>query len=257
MENSKKILRSNCDPTPTLNSQSGYALILFITLLPVIMASLTFLFCSQYLTKNWSQSFHICRSELFKVQTSVAQNLEQLLKLNSQAKSLRVALGLAQAKLAFAMVKADPLLIAAATKEISKINKQKKQLDIIQKSIINHANLKLKAGTWRVTQKLKKQNSENQISASSFMKIQISPIKSISNRLAVVPDNSDLAPVYELKNPFSDNQMLSVSWKTYFETGLKGEMPWLQNRYQKVSSCTVTLRKKDNKFLPQIRRDKF
>ena len=93
--------RFNCIAPPrALKTQNGFASMMFLSVLPVLLAGLLFLLFSQYYLKNWMQSLHICRTELLKTQESVGGTLEKLMGLNKEALSLRTQKRLAYIELA-------------------------------------------------------------------------------------------------------------------------------------------------------------
>jgi hypothetical protein len=96
--------RSNQSSSQTnLKDQKGFATVLLLTFLPVLLAGLFFLLFSQYYLKNWMQSLYICRTELLSAQEMTAKYLKRLMDLNPMAKSLRLALQMAQIQLAAAI----------------------------------------------------------------------------------------------------------------------------------------------------------
>src|SRR5690606_38605562 len=106
----------------------------------------------------WMESLHICRTSLLESQKKTAKHLNQLIRLNPTAKALRLALQMAQIELAVAIAAENPFLIAKATKKILQIEKQRQQLDRLQKSLIALGNFELSRGAAQALLKLRKQN---------------------------------------------------------------------------------------------------
>lgn len=214
---------------------------MFLSVLPVILAGLLFLLFSQYYLKNWMQSLHICRTELLRTQASVSKTLEKLMALNKTAIALRIELIAAKAELASAIASENPALVLKAWRKLRAVQRQQKLLDQEQKFLIWTANANMLKGTQKVSQKLRLQDQKNQSTISNLFSYRIHSILSQPNQLAVKPDKPDTAPVYELENDFTRKQALHVSWISEFETTSKGASQWLSNHHRKNQSCSASL----------------
>lgn len=258
-ENEFSLPRSNCSShSAKINSNEGFASILMLTALPVLLAALMFFAYSSFLVKNWMQSLHICRSGLIQTQKEVAVDLEALLRLNPLAQTLRLRLKMAYIKLAAAIASQNWGVAAQARIEISQIKAQQKKLDIAQKLLIQKANLRMKTGSFKVYQELRSQNTFIAQRLPWFFSFSIQAQMPRPNVLAVKSDTPEMAPVYELKNAFERLQALSVSWISRFASGEQKDMKWISNKHIRKDSCSITLSSKDNlSFYPQMIEDKL
>lgn len=243
-------------PPKILRRQDGFAATVFLTILPVILAGLFFLLFSQYFKKNWMQSLYICRSELLQTQTATGQHLKKLMALNAQARFLRVALNFAYAELAAGYATENPILIARAQQEIQRIKAQQKRLDVQQKTIIFAANTTMMSGVQKVASLLHRQNQWNQARMPDTFSYQIRSISPAPKLLAVKPDRPEIAPVYELKNDFTQEQALRVSWTSAFQTRSKETFRWLSNRHQIKQSCSASLKESGSSYPSTLIEDK-
>ncbi len=258
-ENGFSLSGSNCSShSAKLNSNKGFASILMLTALPVLLAALMFFAYSSFLVKNWMQSLHICRSGLIQTQKEVALDLEALLRLNPVAQTLRLRLKMAYVKLAAAIASQNWGLAAQARIEIAQIKAQQKKLDLAQKLLIQKANLRMKMGSFRAYQELRSQNAFIAQRLPWFFSYSIQAQMPRPNVLAVKPDTPEMAPVYELKNAFERLQALSVSWSSRFASGEQKDMKWISNKHIRKDFCSITLSSKDNPtFYPQMIEDKW
>lgn len=249
--------RSNQPATADrLNSQKGFATALLLVALPALLAGLMFFVFSGFLVKNWMQSLHTCRSELMRTQELASQDLNALMKLNPLAKTLRLRLKLAYIKLAAAIAHYNWGMAAQARLEIAQIQAQQRQLDLTQKALIQMANVKMAMGLYKAYQSLRMQNQINQTRIPWFFSFRIDPRPPSPVLLAVKPDIPEVAPVYELKNPFSRSQALSLSWISSFASGKGDKMLWIQNRHSKKDYCSVSLEEKGSSFAVKMIADR-
>lgn len=240
-----------------MKNQQGFANIAFLSFLPILVISFLTLLFSQYLTKNWMQALHTCRTELLSTQNQVGKDLKRLMEMNKVAGSLRMALQAAYVELAAAIAAENPGWVAKVRWQIQQIKTQQKILDASQKTVIALANFKLNAGVYQVMQKIYKQNAENQARLPDFFRFQIKNILPFPTLLAVRPDKADIAPVYELKQKFNEAQAIHVSWISYFQTTDKGPLKWLINSHSKEQYCQVTLKPEGNNFLEVLKEDRL
>lgn len=249
--------RSNSSsPQRQLKNEKGFAYLLLISLLPVILSAGFFLLFSQFLQKNWMQALHTCRAELLQTQKRTGQHLDHLLKLNWQVKALRASMIKAQAELAYAAITFNGPLAAKATAEIARIRRLQQGIDKIQKGLILMANFEMSSGSARIMSRLKTQSLELQSRLPEFFSFRIHSIRAAPVKLAVKPDSSDVAPVYELLPQFSEKQALTISWISEFHSSSTKGSQWLVNQHQKKDSCSATLKEEKSKFSEILKEDK-
>jgi len=241
-----------------LRRQNGFASTIFLSILPVLLAGLFFLLFSQYYLKNWMQSLHICRTKLLETQASVGKTLEKLMALNSEARALRIALQVAYAELATGIATENPGLIAKATRDIARIKRLQKNLDLLQKSHIWAGNTEMLSGIQKVARNLRTQDQWNRAHLPDFFTFRIHRIMTFPKVLAVKPDRPEIAPVYELQNDFTHEQSLNVSWISEFQTQSKNRetLRWLSNHHNIKQSCSASLKSEGRSFPPTLSEDK-
>lgn len=232
-------------PQKILKQENGFAAVVFLTILPVLLAGLFFLLFSQYYLKNWMQSLHICRTELLETQASVGKDLDRLMKLNPQVKALRIALNIAYIQLAAAIAAQNPAAAAAAQARIMQIKQQQRLLAGVQKALIFSANSKMLSGPLKVSRRLREQDQWNQARMPALFSFRTHQIRTFPNTLAVKPDSPDAPPVYELQKDFTQAQALNVSWTSEFQTNTKERFGWIQNHHKLKQNCSASL--KDDK----------
>lgn len=241
-----------------LKNEKGFIQIFLLSLLPIVLSGILVLLFSQFFLKNWMESVHICRTELLATQKATQDHLERLMDLNPMAKSLRIALKMAQIQLAIAiaMTPPNPALVAKAKAEIARIQQQRKQLELLQKSTILAANLEMARGVQSVVSKLRLQSQKLQSRLPDLFEFRIHSIRPFPTTLAVRPDKPDIAPVYELQKPFTQKQALSVSWISEFKTKHAERYQWIQNRHKKKDGCSASLFSEAQDFSEGLVEDK-
>ena len=252
-----ELSRSNQPTAQILKSQGGFAMVLGLSLLPIILAAgFAFLF-SSHLIKNWMQSLHICRTELLKTQSEAKKSLENLLTLNNLAASLRAELLAARMELAAAIAAENPGLIARAEAHILKVQSRQRVLDQTQKKLIFAANFQMNSGLQKVTSKLHLQDATNLSRSTSLFHFRINSIRTSLRTLAVHPDSPDIAPIYELDKNFTEAQGLSVSWNSSFQTNSNKGFRWIQNQHTKKDHCSASLQSQNGTFKEILTEDKL
>jgi len=238
-------------PQKILRQEDGFAATVFLTILPVLLAGLFFLLFSQYYLKNWTQSLYTCRSELLDTQAAVRKNLEKLMALNPEVRALRIALNEAYVELAAAAAAENPGWAAEVQRRINQIKMQQRQIDAQQKFYIMTSNLKMANGAQKVIRLLHEQDQWNQSHLPSMLSFRIRNIAPKLTLLAVKPDIPDVAPVYEPKNDFTQEQELRVSWISEFQTQPTERFRWLSNHHKINQSCGASLKDEGATF-PEI-----
>lgn len=241
---------------PSLASERGFAQTFFISLLPILLAGFLVVLFSQFFLKNWMQSLHICRTELLHSQKKASIPLKNLLELNKLAKSLRIALAMAKAQLALAIATKNPGLAAKAIADITRIEGQRRQLGLLQKTLILQANGEMARGLTAAVSKIRRQSSSLQSRLPDFLAYRIHTIRPVPAVLAVKPDRPDVAPVYELLPEFTRRQALHISWISQFQTRKQEQHKWIRNHHRKYDSCGASLDPSGKGFQEVLHGDK-
>jgi hypothetical protein len=239
-----------------LENERGFVTVFALSLMPLILAAGFAVFFSYFLSQNWMQSLHSCRTVLLETQESTGKDIDRLMSMNSTAKALRLSLAVSQTALAAALAHLNFPVAIQLTKTIKQIRQQQRFLDQAQKAVLLSAKLKMVTGVFRAKQALARQNLQVQRRLPSFFGFSITDIRQSQPHLAVKPDSPDLAPVYELEPGFNDRQALHLSWKSQFTT--KGrEQKWFNNTHQKKDACSASLKEQAGKFQAVLSAAKF
>ncbi len=239
-------------PQRILEGQKGFALLFLLSFLPVVVAGILILYFSQLLTSNWMQASHICRTELLKVQKVAGSRISELLKLNPQARLLRRLKTQAQLELATAIALQNPAMIAKANSDLIRIKTLQSNLDLAQRFIVERANLEMTLGLQKAAGFIRRQSQVMQSRNPRFIQFEIRSVRTVSQSLAVYPDRTDIAPVYELKEPFQETQALSVSWIAQFQTVSTGGASWIRNQHHKQGACAASLTTRDKMTFSEV-----
>jgi hypothetical protein len=237
-----------------LRNEKGFALALILSVLPILIgAGLVALFTMNYMQMN-AHHLYICRTESLKTQNQVGKNLETLLKLNPLSRELRIEKIAADVAVAAAIAAYGYGLPAARAYEQS-VKVRRVALDIEQRALIIRSNALLLKTYFQTRSELNAQISKDLGMLRPFITSTFSMRFSAPTYLAVRPDKTDLAPVYETQPQFEKRMTLVHRWQYRLSVAdflgkfLKGEQEF--NR-----DCSVTLSEKDNKWQGKIREDK-
>ena len=237
----------------TVNGQKGFAYVMMLSLIPLLLSGFLFLLFSQFLLQNWMKSLSLCRTELLLTQKEVGAQLQKLMGLNPIAKTLRARMKIAQLHLAMALQSGNPAAIIAIQKKIHEITRAQEQLDDLQKSIVRASNQRMRRGQEKVFEMLKQQNQQVQAQDLLLFRYHIRPMNASPQELSVQPDRPDRAPIYELKHDFESQQALHVSWISKFQTTHQTGNPWIQNQHKKIGTCGASISQEKNRFKERLR----
>ncbi|NUN04407.1 MAG: hypothetical protein HUU57_01480 [Bdellovibrio sp.] len=236
-----------------LKSEKGFALAMIMALLPVFVVGLIILFSVVNVTQTDLSVKHVCRKEGLTAQKRVAPLLTSLLNLNPLARSLRLQLLAAQAARALAIAQQNWLLVDKQTKKINELMQKRKELDIRQKQIIQQSNLILafhhSATRTRLRQTL-------QSRSDVLMSLQMRAFNGKAPKLAVRPDDSDIAPPYSPQEDFEHKQSLAHEWQYRLSVRRPFSL-FVSNEFDFKKSCAVTLVKENSKWQPTVSKGKF
>lgn len=201
-----------------MKSQKGFATILLISILPAVLAGGFFLFTGFSFFKSDLGTLNTCRVLQLETQNKVAKNLTKLLRLNPTALRLRLSQIRAQKALAAAISAGNPVGIAAAETYLLHIQMQRQALDIRQKALIVGADTLLKTGSRRIQDALLREWNHH----TQGLKIWFEGHLKLASRhvpsLAVQADFPEIAPLYQIRVPFSEFQHWSETWTLDLKT---------------------------------------
>lgn len=236
-----------------LHNNKGYALALMAALLPVLMG-LLFLGAAVMITLKVNQQYlYTCRTEGVRGQRLVGPHLKVLLSLNPVSVALRTKKYLAMGKMAAALAAQNYVALAKATTEYNAALENLRKLDIQQKQLIQQSNLLLRTAHQKTQIKLRQDGSANKtlgILESTFSVDFREPPK-----LAVHPDDTDIAPTYSLEKDFENKQALVQKWQ-YTLRVVRPLRRLLSGIFHFEKSCAITLKEENKSWQPKVKKDK-
>lgn len=236
----------------SLKNEKGFALALIMALLPVFVAGLVVMFSTVNVTQIDLAAKHVCRKEGLSAQKRVAPLLTTLLSLNPLARSLKIQLLAAEAARALAVAQQNWVAAAKLSRKINEIKQKRKELDIRQKQIIQQSNLIL--GLNHSTTSLRiRQNLHAK--SNMLMSLQLLSLNGQAPKLAVRPDDSDVAPAYSPKDDFAQEQALAHEWQ-YRLSVRRPFSYFVSNEFDFKKSCAVTLVKENSQWEPTVNKGK-
>ncbi|KHD89145.1 MAG: hypothetical protein OM95_04785 [Bdellovibrio sp. ArHS] len=232
-----------------MKNQKGFALILMLACLPVVVSGFLFLSAVFGFMQSDLAMKYQCRVQGQTGQRAVAPYLQKLLALNSTAKKLKIEELKAYAQLA----SFNPFLVAAAKARLLKVRIQKEQLDIKQKQLINQANIVLRDAFTKTRKELLKTQSSL---SNLLFKVSHFSLQGQVPLLAVRPDYPDTAPTYSPDFEFAEKQSLAHEWQ-YTLSVRRPFSQFLSGEFQFHKACAVSLAEENSQWVPKIIRGKF
>lgn len=233
-----------------LQNNKGQTLITWLVLLSVSLLIILSLGSALILVQNRMQVMNICRLEGLRIQNEVTPLIKGLFALNPEARSLRVQLILAQARLATALALVNIPAATQARIEISQIRAQQHLLVATQKTIIQTANIKLHSGTFSTYEKLKTALAQIKSRSRGWVEVDFILHTPKVPQLAVKPEDYNLAPPYLPRKNFESQQVTSQFWQETYRFKI-----FLKSVHRSYSQCHATL--EENSWEPKIKRDKL
>jgi hypothetical protein len=236
----------------------GTAYILLIALLPVLLiTAYGMLFLKAWLRPEQS-ALHICRAELLRTLDNAKIDIVKILNLNNKILETRKARAHADALLKAALLTLNPELIATAKAALMVIISYQKGLHILQNSFVLQGNLNLNRNISQSRNKV--QDSLEQIRKQYYgvyeLESKFSPV--FPKQLAVrqIPSVDPGPPIYELKQPFFEQQALHISWSIEISHTKAGGSTWNNQIIKKQDTCGASLDGKIESLTPVLSTDK-
>lgn len=220
-----------------MKKEGGFALILFLALLPVVLAMAFALGAGSLMIGDRRAALNSCRKELLDGLRKASTPMRELLNLNPMATTLRLESQRLTAALASAA--GNPAATAILTARLTQIQSQRIRLEAIQRKLFAQAASHLRTGQLSAGIALR--------SSAEWLKIRVN--HSSPPRPAVRPVGPGPAPDWEKIPPFSDRQALEQTWQWSFE--IKGVASrFLKSSYRREEKCGATL---DDSWNAQLR----
>ncbi len=239
-----------------MKSSEGFATILFLSLLPLILAAGIALFFAFDLLKSDLAILNVCRAKALAVQNKAGRNLTKLLKLNPRAVSLRAEEARAEKILVSAVESGNPGAIAAAEAYLLSVKMRRQDLHIRQRALIDTADAWLAAGGTELPRELQREWLQHHRGLSSWLESRFQTGRTSLAKLAVMADLPEVAPVYLLRPDFVEAQAWKQTWSFRLTT-----IGWAR-RYLNFNggferSCTVSLYVDGEEWFARLKKDKF
>jgi hypothetical protein len=238
-----------------MKSKKGFATVLLLSLLPVILAAGLALFFTFNFLKSDLAVLNVCRAKELEVQSKVGRNLTKLLTLNPRALTLRLEEARAEKALASAVESGNPAAIAAAEAYLLSIKMRRQDLHVRQRALIETADAWLRAGSLELPHELQQEWFRHHRGLSSWLesRFQIGHVRAA--KFAVMPDLPEVAPVYLLPPDFVEAQAWKQSWR--FQLATTG---WSRGFFKFNGgferSCTVSLYPDGDDWVAHLKKDK-
>lgn len=237
-----------------LLNENGYAMAIMAALLPVLMGLLLLSSAVLIIIKTDQQYQHTCRLEGTLGQYKVAPHLKALLALNPVSKVLRAKKTIAMAKIVAATASQNYVALAKATAEYNLAIQNLRKLDAGQKELIRQSNLALFRSHIATRFNLHRQGVQNihlGILEGHFSMNSPPPPK-----LAVRPDDADLAPTYSPEKDFENKQALVQKWQYTLQI-IPPLHRLVDGKFKFEKSCAITLREENHTWEPKVKRGKY
>lgn len=233
-----------------LGNNGGQTLVTWLVLMSLILLVTISVGSAMTLIQNRMQAISVCRMESLRAQSEVEPMIKKLFSLNPEAKLLRLLMIAAKARLVAAVAHFNAPMAAQARYDIARIRERQKALDRTQKILVQTANITLHRGTFSTYSKLKATFQEIKARGVGWADIEFNLRNPRIPKLAVKPEDHNLAPSYITRKNFEKQQATSQFWtQTYRIKGL------FKFTHQSQSQCHATL--EENTWVPKIRKDKL
>lgn len=201
LKNTSAFTKIESNGPSVLSNQTGSTLLILILFLSsfglFFLGPLAKMLSTLQQTQN---QLHICRDTVYRGQAQASRELDQLMGLNTMAKSLRVARKAAEVAAKMAQLTGEPFTIAKTQAALQVVKASQATLKLTQQALLAKIKASWASDSIKVRQRLQK--------AGATMVIVRSP------NLPVRPDRTpDAAPVYEVKKNFFKETAWHVSWR--------------------------------------------
>jgi hypothetical protein len=243
--------------TPKFKSDAGFFSIQFLFVVSLISVTLITYGYVFYAQKQKDQFRKVCYFDLAEIQKNMVKAEKQLFLLNPESTALRFRLKILYLELAAATAAQNYALATKIGLDIESTLGLQKNLDILQKLMIQKAQQQALAQLIHLNRELIRAHQQEQRIWISLLQenrrydLKLNPI------LAVRSDSiGGLAPNYELLDNYQRLQELRLSLQYEF-TNRKESQNLLSTKQSFQFSCTVSFSKKDQLWDLKINQDKL
>jgi hypothetical protein len=238
-----------------VTSQRGFATVLFLGTIPVLVAGGLMAFIGFSFLKADMAVLNVCRAGQLEIQDKVGRDLGKLFSLNPKALKLRAGQHLAEYKLQMAIAGGNPYAIAAAEARLLYVQTQRQALAFRQRVLIQSANMKFSLATPQITQAMLSEWKSHMLPLRSWVagNIGLSSLKVPT--LSVRPDFPDAAPAYERLPQFEEVQ----SWAHFWQLQVEGSL-WTKHfltfKGRFPRSCSTSLYNDTDSWVGKLKKVK-
>lgn len=183
----------------TSNSR-GFITMTLLILTPVFVSVFFLSFAFLLVLKRHNQAYFLCYKAGAKIQKTLQGRLKTLIRMNTQAKLLRMRRNIAEIRYNTALISLEPINISKAWQNLQEVKSSQKSFAQKQKNILQQAKINLQV-QWR-TFKLKSKKYIYNVKKT---------FDSESLALRKEPPSSD-SPDYTPVSNFSEKQKIKISW---------------------------------------------
>ncbi|HVK62513.1 MAG TPA: hypothetical protein VM432_13225 [Bdellovibrionales bacterium] len=235
-------------------NQRGFGVVSFLALTPLLITIVVVMLAVMRLLTLDAKAKHECRSQLLKSQNEISRRLEELLKLNSKAKMLRMEREAADAGVKAAA--AYPLLLPAALEIQATVIAMQLALAARQKTLIYSSRLQSQTAPAHTLVSIRSSLTDKLLSSSP--QFSNTRLRTGLFPLTSSPQHS-LTPDYEPAMGFSREQVLSLS----LEVPISNLFPkWIGGFVDFAgltlkTSCTTTIEKGERRWAAALKPDNW
>lgn len=171
-----------------------------LILTPVFVSVFLLSFSFLLVLKRHNQAYFLCYKTGAKIQKTLQGHLKKLIRMNTQAKLLRIRRNIAELRYKMALMSLEPLNISKALQSLQEVKKSQKLFVQQQEGILKQAKISLKIH-WQGF-KLKSRKYIYNVRKT----FNLEPLA-----LRKEPSSSD-SPSYMPVPDFSENQKIKISW---------------------------------------------
>lgn len=223
-----------------MKGPEGFATLLLLSLLPVILAGGLLVFSAFSIFKTDLGTLNLCRARQLETQNKAAKKMERLLKLNPQALKLRLAEARARKALALASKSANPTAIAAAEAFLLKVQLQRRALGLKQEALISSANEDLARAGEELPRRLRQEWDFHSRAVKPWLEGSLHLGPQRIPHLAVAADLKDAAPVYQPVPDFEEAQAWNLAWEWDLRTAAWARaFLKFQGRFERSCSTSI------------------
>lgn len=236
-----------------IRNQKGFALVMTLALLPVLIAGMLLAWAAVGFFQQDLALKHACRKQGLEGQRKVAPLLKKLLQLNPEARTLKERRDELRLKIAAATASGQVHMVELWKIELDIVEFRRLQLSLRQKNIITESNRLLQAAHNIGRRKIEDHAKET---SNLFINLRLTQLNGHAPRLAVRPDYPDIAPTFSTVLDFSNQQALAHEWH-YSATVGAPFSHFLPGKFEFHKACAVSLRKDLNAWSPQITKARY